>query len=79
MPILYHAKLATGKALNSKSLIADSKETLACAFLSVALLVGLGANYLLGFWQADSLVGLVIVGLLTKEGVEIVRGEHTEE
>ena len=79
MPILYRVKLGTGKALNSRSLIADSKETLACAFLSVALLVGLGANYLFGFWQADSLVGLVIVGFLTKEGMEIVRGEHIEE
>ena len=39
----------------------DSKETITCAFLSVALLIGLGANYLFGFWQADPLAGIVIV------------------
>jgi len=78
MPILYYAKSRTGKALNSKSLIADSRETLACAFLSVALLLGLGANHLFGFWQADSLVGFVIVVFLAREGLEIVRGEHGE-
>ena len=79
MPILYKMKLNTGKAINSRSLIADSKETLACAFLSVALLLGLGANYLFGFWQADSLVGLLIVFYLAREGIEILRGEEEGE
>ena len=41
-----------------------------CAFLSVALLLGLGANYLFGFWQADPIVGLIIVVFLFREGVE---------
>ena len=75
MPILYKMKYKTGKALNSKSLIADSKETLACTFLSVALLIGLGANYLFGFWQADPIVGFVIVIYLVRESTEILRGE----
>jgi len=79
MPALYLAKLRTATALNSRSLAADSKETLACAFLSVALLIGLGVNKLFGFWQADSIVGLVIVAFLAREGIEIVRGEHEEE
>ena len=38
MPTLFYMKYRTGKAINSKSLIADSKETLACFFLSIALL-----------------------------------------
>jgi divalent metal cation (Fe/Co/Zn/Cd) transporter len=41
---------------------------IACAFLSVALLLGLGANYLFGFWSADPVVGLVIVAFLFREG-----------
>ncbi|MCW4033380.1 MAG: cation transporter [Candidatus Bathyarchaeota archaeon] len=73
MPILYYMKYRTGKSLNSKSLIADSKETLACAFLSVALLIGLGLNYLYGFWQADPIVGLVIVLFLIIEGYETLK------
>jgi cation diffusion facilitator family transporter len=78
MPILFIAKLRTGKALNSNSLIADSKETLACVFLSVALLIGLGLNYLFGLWQADPIVGLIIVAFLLKEGIEIIKGEDEE-
>jgi len=59
--------------MNSKSLIADSKETLACVFLSFALLIGLGANYLFGFWQADPIVGLAVVIFLSREGYETLK------
>ena len=75
MPILFYQKYKIGKALGSRSLIADSKETLACMFLSFALLVGLGANYLFNLWQADPIVGLIIVIFLVKEGIETLRGE----
>jgi len=70
MPILMIQKYRMGKRIGSKALIADSKETLACAFLSVALLIGLGINYLLGFWQADPIVGIIIVVFLVREGIE---------
>ncbi len=75
MPILFYQKYKTGKALGSRSLVADSKETLACMFLSFALLVGLGANYLFGLWQADPIVGLIIVIFLVREGYETLKGE----
>jgi cation diffusion facilitator family transporter len=68
MPLLTWQKYKTGKQINSRALVADSKETLACTFLSLALLLGLGANYLFGFWQADPVVGLVIVAYLFREG-----------
>lgn len=68
MPILFYLKYQTGKTIGSRSLVADSKETLACVFLSGTLLIGLGLNYLYGFWQADPIVGLVIVFYLGKEG-----------
>ncbi len=72
MPILFYLKYKTGKAIGSKSLIADSKQTLACLFMSVSLLFGLGLNYLMGFWQADPIVGLIIVAFLFKEGYETI-------
>ena len=72
MPILFYMKYKTAQSLNSSSLIADAKETLACMFLSIALLLGLGLNYLAGIWQADPIVGLLIVVFLVKEGYEIV-------
>ena len=78
MPILFYHKYKTGKALNSKSLVADSKETLACLFLSFALLIGLGTNYLFGLWQADPVVGLIIVVFLVREGYETLRGEVSD-
>jgi divalent metal cation (Fe/Co/Zn/Cd) transporter len=71
MPVLAWKKQVVGTAIRSKALIADSKETLACAFLSVALLLGLGANYLFGFWQADPVVGIIIVIFLFHEGYEV--------
>jgi divalent metal cation (Fe/Co/Zn/Cd) transporter len=73
MPILFYVKYQTGKSMGSKSLVADSKETLACVFLSGALLIGLGLNYLHGLWQADPIAGLVIVLYLGKEGVTTLR------
>ena len=70
MPLLTWQKYKTGTQINSRALVADSKETLACSFLSVALLLGLGTNYLFGFWQADPIVALIIVAFLFREGWE---------
>jgi len=70
MPLLSHQKKETGKKIKSQALIADAKETFACALLSIALLLGLGLNYAFGFWQADSLAGLFIVIFLFREGRE---------
>ncbi|MFC1489685.1 cation transporter [Candidatus Latescibacterota bacterium] len=79
MPVLAYKKYKIGKKINSKALIADSKETLACSFLSVALLLGLGLNYLFGIWQADPVAGLVIVYFLFSEGKEVWEDAHEED
>jgi len=68
MPVLFYMKYKTGRSIGSRSLIVDSKQTLACVFLSFALLGGLGLTYLYGLWWADPVVGLVIVAFLMKEG-----------
>jgi divalent metal cation (Fe/Co/Zn/Cd) transporter len=70
MPIISFRKRDLGIKINSKALVADSEETLTCAFLSVSLLLGLTTNYFFGFWQADSLIGLIIVAFLIREGRE---------
>ena len=75
MPGLFYLKYQTGKSLGSASLMADSKQTLACAMLSVALLIGLGLNYWFGIWQADPVIGLVIVALLIREGYHTLKEE----
>jgi cation diffusion facilitator family transporter len=71
MPLLTLRKLKVGHAIGSEALVADAKETMACAFLSVALLMGLGLNYLFGLWQADAVTGIVIAVFLFREGWEI--------
>ncbi len=68
MPSLFYFKLRTSRALNSRSFLADARQTLACFFLSVSLLAGLGLNYLFGLWQADPITGLIISVVLLKEG-----------
>ena len=72
MPVLFIAKNRIGKSIGSRSLVADSKQTLACCFLSVALLLGLGLNYLYGIWWADPAAGMIIVVFFMKEGYEIM-------
>ena len=59
--------------MGSASLKADSKQTLACGLLSVALLIGLGLNYFGGLWQADPVIGLLIVVFLVREGYQAVK------
>jgi len=73
MPVLFFMKYRIGKSIGSRSLVADSKQTLVCCYLSVALLAGLGLNYLYGLWWADPVAGLIIVVFLMREGYEILK------
>ena len=70
MPLLAVAKRRTGRALGNRTLIADSAETLFCALISAATLLGLGLNAWLGWWWADPVAALVIAALAVKEGLE---------
>jgi divalent metal cation (Fe/Co/Zn/Cd) transporter len=76
MPILGFAKLRTGRLLGSRALIADSKETFACSYLSFTLLLGLGVHWVFGWWWADPAAALLMVPWLVKEGIEGLRGEE---
>lgn len=74
MPVLAWRKLRVAAALGSGSLRAEAKETLVCSLLSLALLVGLGANALWGAWWADPAAALAMVPWIVKEGLEGIRG-----
>ena len=76
MPLLSWAQRRTGRELASGSVVADSKQTLVCTYLSAVLLAGLVANALLGWWWADSAAGLVIAVVALHEGREAWRGEN---
>jgi divalent metal cation (Fe/Co/Zn/Cd) transporter len=73
MPLLGWGKLKTARALNSRALAADSKETFVCAYLSFALLLGLGLNALLGWWWADPMAALAMLPLILHEGREAIQ------
>jgi len=60
MPVLARAKRRLADRLGSRSLQADSTQTVLCTYLSAFLLVGLLANSLWGLWWADPLAGPAI-------------------
>jgi divalent metal cation (Fe/Co/Zn/Cd) transporter len=75
MPLLAHAKRRLGSRLHSAATVKEAAQTQLCAYLSIALLVGLGANALAGWWWADPLTAFVIAAVALKEGRESWRGE----
>jgi divalent metal cation (Fe/Co/Zn/Cd) transporter len=75
MPLLARAKRRIGTRLSSSAAVKESSQTQLCAYLSIALLVGLGGNALFGWWWADPLAALAIAGVAVKEGRESWRGE----
>lgn len=75
MPSLSLAQRRTGRELGSGSVVADSRQTLLCTYLSAVLLVGLVLNAVLGWTWADPLAGLVIAAVAVREGVQAWRGE----
>ena len=75
MPLLVRAKRRVARGINSGALMADSKQTELCTYLSGILLGGLLLNALFGWWWADPVAALIMVPIIVKEGVEALRGE----
>ena len=75
MPLLARAKRRVGHALGSAATVGEGGQNMICAYLSVALLVGLLANALAGWWWADPAAALVIGALAAREGIESWRGD----
>lgn len=75
MPTVSFLERRAGIELGSASAIADSKQTLVCAWLSVALLIGLVLNAAVGWWWADPVAALVIAVLAFREGKEAWEGD----
>jgi divalent metal cation (Fe/Co/Zn/Cd) transporter len=75
MPLLAVAKARVGEQLGSSATKSEGRQNMLCAYLSAALLVGLGANALFGLWWADPLTAILIAGVAVKEGREAWRGK----
>lgn len=75
MPALGVLKKRLGARLDSAATAGEGSQNLLCAYLAAAVLVGLLANTLFGWWWLDPAVGLLIAGLAVREGIEAWRGE----
>jgi divalent metal cation (Fe/Co/Zn/Cd) transporter len=75
MPPLAIAKARVAERLHSVATRSEGRQTMLCAYLSAALLVGLGANAAFGWWWADPVAALVIAAVAANEGRESWRGE----
>ncbi len=78
MPLVAWGKLRAARAIGSRALAAEAKETLACSYLSFTLLLGLGCNALAGWWWADPAAALLMVPWLLHEGWEGIHGEDDD-
>jgi len=78
MPLLARAKRNVGRKLSSSATVSEAGQNMICAYLSLALLVGLLANALLGWWWADPAAALIIAAVATQEGVNAWRGESCD-
>ena len=75
MPPLAIAKARVAEALGSSATKSESRQTMLCAYLSAALLVGLGLNALAGWWWADPVTALLVAAVAVKEGRGSWRGD----
>jgi divalent metal cation (Fe/Co/Zn/Cd) transporter len=75
MPPLARAKARVGTRLDSCATKSEGRQNMLCAYLSLGLLVGLGANALLGWWWADPATALAIAAVAVREGRDAWRGE----
>jgi divalent metal cation (Fe/Co/Zn/Cd) transporter len=75
MPLFGRAKKRIGNELQSAATAGEGTQNILCAYLSLAILIGLGANALFGLWWADPLVALIVAVVAVQAGVRTWRGQ----
>lgn len=80
MPALAFWKARTGREIGSRALQADAVETWVCSYLSLALLIGIGAHAAFGWAWADPVGALLMLPVILWQGWETAEeareGEH---
>jgi divalent metal cation (Fe/Co/Zn/Cd) transporter len=79
MPLFGRAKKRLGDELHSAATAGEGAQNLLCGYLSLTILLGLGANALFGFWWADPLVALVVAVVALQAGARTWRGDSCSE
>lgn len=75
MPILANGKRKVARGIGSGAMNADARQTDFCTYLSAILLGGLSLNALFGWWWADAAAALIMVPIITKEGLDGLQGK----
>jgi hypothetical protein len=75
MPLLASWNGRVSGKLNASAGVKEASQTELCAYLSIALLIGLGANALFGLWSMDPAAALFITAVAIKGGRETWRGD----
>lgn len=73
MFLLARGKTSTGRSLGNAVLVAEGRVTVVDGLLAVAVLVGVTLDVVLGWWWADPVSALIIVGYAIREAVAIFR------
>jgi divalent metal cation (Fe/Co/Zn/Cd) transporter len=75
MPFIGRAKQRLGAQLGSAATSGAGRQNVLCAYLSIGVLIGLGANLALGWWWADPTVALLVAAACLQAGWKTWRGE----
>jgi divalent metal cation (Fe/Co/Zn/Cd) transporter len=78
MPLFGRAKKRIGERLQSPATTGEGTQNILCAYLSLAILIGLAANAILGLWWADPLVALIVATVALQTGARTWRGQTCE-
>jgi divalent metal cation (Fe/Co/Zn/Cd) transporter len=78
MPLFGYAKKRIGNELDSAATAGEGAQNILCAYLSVAILVGLAANALAGWWWADPLVALLVAVVAVQAGLRTWGGQSCD-
>ena len=79
MPLFGRTKNRLGRQLGSQATTSGGKQNILCAYLSLAVLVGLGANALAGLWWADPLAALIVAIAAIQAGIGTWRGAPCDQ
>jgi divalent metal cation (Fe/Co/Zn/Cd) transporter len=79
MPVLAVMKKRIGEAIGSGALKADAACSMVCAYMSWVLIIGVVLTSLFRLWWADSVISLLFVYFIIREGLEAIHEAHGEE
>ena len=79
MPLFGRRKKRLGRQLGSQATTGGGTQNILCAYLSLAVLIGLAANALAGLWWADPLVALIVAIAAVQAGIRTWRGTPCDQ